>query len=74
MLGQWANLQAPAGPYHCILCDLLCLQPVRSVSLRAAAEEVEIAANNGAAPSSVPANMLDFEELSDIVRSAKRRN
>jgi hypothetical protein len=44
------------------------------VSLRAAAEEVEIAANNGAAPSSVPANMLDFEELSDIVRSAKRRN
>uniref|UniRef100_A0A383W852 Biotin carboxyl carrier protein of acetyl-CoA carboxylase n=1 Tax=Tetradesmus obliquus TaxID=3088 RepID=A0A383W852_TETOB len=44
------------------------LKPVRSVSLRAAAEEVEIAANNGAAPSSVPSNMLDFEELSDIVR------
>ncbi|KAF6258190.1 acetyl-CoA biotin carboxyl carrier [Scenedesmus sp. NREL 46B-D3] len=44
------------------------LKPVRSVSLRAAAEEVEVAANNGVAPSSVSANMLDFEELSDIVR------
>lgn len=44
-------------------------KPVRSVSVRAATEEVELATNNGAVTgASVPANMLDFEELADIVR------
>lgn len=44
------------------------LQPVRAVSIKAAAEDVEVT-NNGAVGASAAANMLDFEELSDIVRS-----
>jgi hypothetical protein len=40
------------------------------VSIRAAAEDVEVT-NNGAMGASAAANMLDFEELSDIVRSVR---
>eukprot|EP00879_Flechtneria_rotunda_P001799 GHRR01001963.1.p1 GENE.GHRR01001963.1~~GHRR01001963.1.p1 ORF type:complete len:224 (+),score=77.98 GHRR01001963.1:132-803(+) len=44
-------------------------KPVRSVVVRTATEDVEVAASNGAAPSAnAPTNLLDFEELSDIVR------
>lgn len=45
-------------------------QPVRAVSIKAATEDVEVA-NNGAVGASAAANMLDFEELSDIVRSGR---
>lgn len=53
--------------------DCFSLQPVRSVSVRTAAEEIAVAASNGAS-SSAPSNMLDFEELSDIVRSVRLIN
>jgi len=42
-------------------------KPVRAVSIKASTEDVEVA-NNGAVGASAAANMLDFEELSDIVR------
>lgn len=48
------------------------LQPVRAVSIKAATEDVEVT-NNGAVGASAAANMLDFEELSDIVRSVHRK-
>jgi hypothetical protein len=40
------------------------------VSIKAATEDVDVA-NNGAVGASAAANMLDFEELSDIVRSGR---
>lgn len=43
------------------------MQPLRAVSIKAAAEDVEVA-NNGVVGASGASNMLDFEELSDIVR------
>lgn len=46
-------------------------QPVRAVSIKAAAEDVEVT-NNGAVGAAQASNMLDFEELSDIVRCAVR--
>lgn len=48
-----------------ILC--VCAQPLRAVSIKAATEDVQVA-NNGAVGAAAAANMLDFEELSDIVR------
>jgi len=48
------------------------LQPVRNVEARGATDEVEIATSNGAAAINSQASyMLDFEELSDIVRSVR---
>lgn len=46
-------------------------QPVRAVSIKASAEDVEVT-NNGAVGAAQASNMLDFEELSDIVRCAVR--
>jgi hypothetical protein len=46
------------------------LQPLRAVSIKAAAEDVQVA-NNGAVGASGASNMLDFEELSDILRCAR---
>lgn len=42
------------------------------MSIKAATEDVDIV-NNGAVGASQAANMLDFEELSDIVRSVRSR-
>lgn len=62
----WRMQVVPVKP---VLNDDLPLQPVRRSALQVAKEEVEVSTNNGTVPSlSTPTNMMEFDELSDIIR------